>query len=171
MSSEQILVLLMCQAKASAKMTMVRQFPDQDISILQKSSIRTTLSDCNQEVDHYLEMNVLQESPNSHDFIPLSEHQSATPASFYSGPPVLHHHSGRCKVVILEGDLSKSPALTALTRQAPQAAATAETVANGNGDHAEEEDEAATPKVLEGVDVWVTSEYSTPPVCHIRPRC
>jgi nucleotide-sensitive chloride channel 1A len=107
-------------------------------------------------------MEVLQDAPKPDTFIPLSEHQSATPASFYSGPPVLHYHSGRCKVVILERDLHQSPALTALARQAQETSTTAEPVPNGNGDHAEEEDEAATQKVLDDVDVWVTSEYATP---------
>jgi nucleotide-sensitive chloride channel 1A len=108
-------------------------------------------------------MEVLREAPNASTFIPLSEHQSATPASFYSGPPVLHYHSGRCKVVILERDLNLSPALTALAREAEKTSATAEPVTNGNGEQGEEEDGPVEQKVLGDVDVWVTSESATFP--------
>ena len=115
-------------------------------------------------------MEVLQEVPKSDTFVPLSEHQSATPASFYSGPPVLHYHSGRCKVVVLERDLQNSPALAALARQAREIPATSEPVTNGNGRHGHrEEDVADTQKVLDDVDVWVTSEYGKFPPCDIWP--
>jgi hypothetical protein len=115
-------------------------------------------------------MEVLQEAPNSSTFVPLSEHQSATPASFYSGPPVLHYHSGRCKVVILERDLNLSPALTALARETEKTSTTAEPVTNGNGEQGEEEDESVKQKVLGDVDVWVTSEYATFLVRYIGPK-
>jgi hypothetical protein len=120
-----------------------------------------TLTQTTRHLTLYLEMEVLQEAPNSSTFVPLSEHQSATPASFYSGPPVLHYHSGRCKVVILERDLNLSPALTALARQSENTSTTAEPVTNGNGEQGEEEDEPDKQKVLDDVDVWVTSEYAT----------
>ena len=106
-------------------------------------------------------MEVLQEAPNSSTFVPLSEHQSATPASLYSGPPVRHYHSGRCKVVSLERDLYLSPALTALARESEKTSTTAERATNGNGEQGEEEDEPVKQKVLGDVDVWVTSEYAT----------
>jgi nucleotide-sensitive chloride channel 1A len=106
-------------------------------------------------------MEVLQEVPNSSAFVPLSEHQSATPASFYSGPPVLHYHSGRCKVVILERDLSLSPALTILARETEKTSTTTEPVTNGNGEQGEEDDEPIKQKVVGDVDVWVTSECAT----------
>ena len=115
-------------------------------------------------------MEVLQEAPNSDTFIPLSEHQSATPASFYSGPPVLHYHSGRCKVVILERDLNQSPALIVLARQAQHTSTVAETVTNGNGNHDQEDDASETHKILDGVDIWVTSEYAKPSLNIIGPR-
>jgi hypothetical protein len=102
-------------------------------------------------------MEVLQEAPNSSTFVPLSEHQSATPASFYSGPPVLHYHSRRCKVVILERDLNLSPALTALARETEKTSTTAEPVTNGNDEQND-------------VDVWVTSEYATFLIRYIGPR-
>src|SRR4051794_2149955 len=106
-------------------------------------------------------MEVLREAPNSSTFVPLSEHQSATPASFYSGPPVLHYHSGRCKVIILERDLNLSSALTSLVRETEKVSTTAKPVTNGNGEQGEEEDESVRQKVVGDVDVWVTSEYAT----------
>jgi len=115
-------------------------------------------------------MEVLQEAPKSDTFIPLSEHQSATPASFYSGPPVLHYHSGRCKVVILERDLNQSSALIVLARHAQDTSTTAETVTNGNGDHGQEEAGSETQKILDNVDIWVTSEYATSLLNTVGPR-
>lgn len=119
----------------------------------------------------HFEMEVLQEAPKSDTFIPLSEHQSATPASFYSGPPVLHYHSGRCKVVILERELNQSLALTVLARHAQDTSTTAETVTNGNGDYSQEEAESETQKILDNVDIWVTSEYATSLLNSVGPRC
>ena len=117
------------------------------------------LSDGRQTFDLYLEMEVLQEEPKSGTFVPLSEHQSATPSSFYSGPPVLHYQSGRCKVIILERDLSLSPVLAALARKAQDTRTPVEPVTNGNGNYTQrEEDEAEARRVLDGVEVWVTSE-------------
>ena len=141
-------------------MTITRKFLGCKVSSLQKSLLRIGLSDNKETLDLYLEMEMLQEAPKSSNFIPLSEHQSATPASFYSGPPVLHYHSDRCKVVILERDLNTSPALTALARQAQEAPASAEPVTNGDGNHAEvDDDDVVRWKVINNVDVWVTSEY------------
>jgi chloride channel, nucleotide-sensitive, 1A len=116
-------------------------------------------------------MEVLQEAPKSDSFIPLSEHQSATPASFYSGPPVLHYHGGRCKVIILERDLKQSPALTALAQKSHEAPATAEPVTNGSYDHGSEADEAEKQKVFDDVDVWVTSEYAASLMHNMKHGC
>jgi nucleotide-sensitive chloride channel 1A len=116
-------------------------------------------------------MEVLQEVPKSDTFIPLSEHQSATPASFYSGPPVLHYHSGRCKVIILERDLNQSPALTALARKAHETPTTAEPATNGSCDQGSEGGEAEKQKVFDDVDVWVTSEYAAPLMHNMKPGC
>ncbi|KAK2733356.1 hypothetical protein FQN55_003409 [Onygenales sp. PD_40] len=107
-------------------------------------------------------MEVLHDPPNASSFVPLAEHQSRTPASFYSGPPILHHLSERCKIVILERELSKSTALAGL-----KPSATASGSSNGaapiTATVAEDEDKEI---VIDGVDVWVTSErlllYSQP---------
>ena len=89
-------------------------------------------------------MNALPEAPSASSFVLLADHQSRTPASFYSGPPVLHYHSQRCKLLALERDLRSIPALNAIRGNT-----------SVNGSAAESEKET----VVEGVDVWVTSEY------------
>lgn len=103
-------------------------------------------------------METIREAPKASTFIPLAEHQSATPASFYTGPPVLHYHSDRSKVIILERDTSGAALLEPIFQHA---ANTTETQTNGGGEtigHTEANDNAQ--KVLEDVDVWVTSEYA-----------
>ncbi|OJJ48415.1 hypothetical protein ASPZODRAFT_93016 [Penicilliopsis zonata CBS 506.65] len=89
-------------------------------------------------------MEVIHSAPEASSFVLLAEHQSRTPASFYSGPPVLHHHSKRCKVVILEADLLATPALNGLREPANGSAP--------SGALSERE------VVIDGVDVWVTSD-------------
>lgn len=82
----------------------------------------------------------------------LAEHQSRTPSSFHSGPPVLHYHSQRCKVVILERDLVATPALNTLR------GAQASTNGTTEAAQASQEDEG-NEVAIDGVDTWVTSEY------------
>lgn len=107
-------------------------------------------------------MEILREAPKASSFVPLIEHQSATPASFYSGPPVLHYYSDRSKLIILEHEIGSVGAFAPLlerptcqTRSQPHANGTEGT--NGN---AEEPHEQGVQKVVEDVDVWVTSEYA-----------
>jgi nucleotide-sensitive chloride channel 1A len=98
-------------------------------------------------------MEVLREAPKVTSFVPLVEHQSATPASFYSGPPVLHYYSDRCKVLILDRDLSSVPALADFAN-----GRTGDSGENGtaiNGDGALEGE--GVYKTMEDVDIWVTS--------------
>ena len=101
-------------------------------------------------------MEVLREAPKASTFIPLAEHQSSTPASFYTGPPVLHYHSDRSKVIILERDASGTALLEPLLRQASTAGA-AQT--NGGADANGDGEGRSEQKVIEDVDVWVTSTY------------
>jgi nucleotide-sensitive chloride channel 1A len=89
-------------------------------------------------------MEVLNTSPEVSSFVPVAEHQSRTPSSFYSGPPVLHYHSQRCKIVVLERELLASPALNALRGE------------NATHNASTEDDEKEV--AIDGVDVWVTSE-------------
>ncbi|KAF4763675.1 hypothetical protein N7455_010896 [Penicillium solitum] len=90
-------------------------------------------------------MEVIRSSPEASSFVPLAEHQSRTPSSFYSGPPVLYHHSQRCKIVILERELLATPALNALRGQ---------DAVNSAASQDDEEKEVA----ISGVDAWVTSD-------------
>jgi len=104
-------------------------------------------------------MEILQEAPKSDAFIPLSEHQSATPASFYLGPPVLHYHSNRCKVRVAESELNSSPALAAFARGASDTPAPTDGLANGGGSLANGHAESTLEKIVEDVEIWVASEY------------
>ncbi|PGH07284.1 chloride channel, nucleotide-sensitive, 1A [Blastomyces parvus] len=115
-------------------------------------------------------MEVLHNPPEASSFIPLAEHQSHTPASFYSGPPILHHLSERCKIVVLERELSKSAALSGLRpiatgAEAVNGASVGESSVSATAPAAAGSDDEKEI-VIDGVDVWVTSErlllYSQP---------
>lgn len=96
-------------------------------------------------------MEVLTEAPRTGSFVPLAEHQSATPASFHNGPPVLHYYSDRCKVIVLENELQNAPALSEVVAKLSQATHSNDQE-QSNGSH-------SAKKTLEDIDVWVTSEY------------
>ncbi|KAK2748956.1 hypothetical protein FQN57_007239 [Myotisia sp. PD_48] len=100
-------------------------------------------------------MEVLHDPPNSSSFVPLTEHQSRTPASFYSGPPVLYYSSERCKVVILERDLAAAPAFEFLRTQTIAPNGAAPTGSKEVGDQEIVEDKGIA---IDGVNVWVTSD-------------
>ncbi|PLB35773.1 Voldacs domain-containing protein [Aspergillus candidus] len=93
-------------------------------------------------------MESLHTPPETSSFVLLADHQARTPSSFHSGPPVLHYHSKSCKLVVQDSDLAASPALGALRGQAAAGAA------GVNGSTSEGENQL----VIEGVDVWVTSD-------------
>jgi nucleotide-sensitive chloride channel 1A len=101
-------------------------------------------------------MEVLREAPKPSSFIPLIEHQSSTPASFYNGPPVLHYYSDRSKLVVQEHEAHSSPALAPLLEaSAPQPdhdpeASTTNGTSNG--------DVAGKQRVVFELDVYVTSD-------------
>jgi nucleotide-sensitive chloride channel 1A len=104
-------------------------------------------------------MEVFHTPPLASSFTPLAEHQSRTPESFYDGPPVLHYHSDRCKVVVLESDLTASPALNAL--RGPVVSTNGNAVNGSSATATQEAGETTQEKeiVIDDVDVWVTSEY------------
>lgn len=93
-------------------------------------------------------MEALTEAPRTSSFVALAEHQSTTPASFHSGPPVLHYHSDKCKVLVLEEELQDAPVLQRLVSQT-QSTATSQA---GNDNEGQ--------KIITDVNVWVTSEYA-----------
>ncbi|KAF2153450.1 hypothetical protein K461DRAFT_293715 [Myriangium duriaei CBS 260.36] len=76
-----------------------------------------------------MDLQPLSTPPDESTFQPLSEYQSATPATFFSGPPVLHHHSPHCTLTLSSDDLSVDPILSAL---APSSSSTSPTGLNGS---------------------------------------
>jgi chloride channel, nucleotide-sensitive, 1A len=92
-------------------------------------------------------MEIIRDAPGTSQFVSLSEHQSQTPASFYSGPPVLHYYSPSAKLVILDSELHSSPVFSKLADTTP----TDETLTNGDAPH---------EVVIAGVDVFITSEWA-----------
>ncbi|KAJ9617294.1 hypothetical protein H2200_001015 [Cladophialophora chaetospira] len=106
-------------------------------------------------------MEVLSEAPKPSSFVPLVEHQSSTPASFYTGPPVLHYYSDRSKLIILEHEAQSLPALAPLLAHSTSQAEPQDPIANGSSDTTS----IGNQKVIENLDVYVTSDklllYST----------
>ncbi|KAJ5451339.1 hypothetical protein N7491_000521 [Penicillium cf. griseofulvum] len=94
-------------------------------------------------------MEVIRSAPEASSFVPLAEHQSRTPSSFYSGPPVLYHHSQRCKIVILERELLATPALNVLRGQ---------DAVNNSAASQDQQDGDEKEVAISGVDTWVTSD-------------
>jgi chloride channel, nucleotide-sensitive, 1A len=104
-------------------------------------------------------MEVISDAPEANSFVPLIEHQSATPASFYSGPPVLHYNSQRCKVIVLESDIAKSPAIQRLAQDGEKVNATNGNSSNGDmTEDAPPPEESLTQRTIKDIDIWVTSE-------------
>jgi nucleotide-sensitive chloride channel 1A len=97
-------------------------------------------------------METLREAPRASSFTPLLEHQSATPASFYTGPPVLHYYSDRSKIIVLENEITAVAAFEPFLRNVTTQSEANGTETNGDNTH------HAKEKVIEDVDVWVTSE-------------
>ena len=107
-----------------------------------------------------LTMEIIHQAPTSSSFTPLAVHQSQTPESFYSGPPVLYHHSPSASLYLHASDLAAAPALSVLANGAHRSAnGTAAVAVNGHGTAEEEEEEDQDEEIeIVGVDVWVTSE-------------
>ncbi|GIK00177.1 hypothetical protein Aspvir_004197 [Aspergillus viridinutans] len=106
-------------------------------------------------------MEPLRSAPEASSFVLLADHQSRTPASFHSGPPVLHYHSKQCKLVILERDLLSTPALNAIRGSTPTANGSSDhtsTAAASNNAAADGEEGRENELVVDSVDVWVTSD-------------
>ena len=114
-------------------------------------------------------METVHHPPSQSDFVPLSQHQSQTPASFYDGPAILYHQSSSCTLKISKHDLK---ATTAFVGLAPGAKSTDAGQVNGHSDatltngehdvgHADEDERSEEVEVeIHNVDVWVTSEYT-----------
>jgi chloride channel, nucleotide-sensitive, 1A len=110
-------------------------------------------------------MEILHTPPVPSSYTSLTLHQSRTPVSFYEGPPVLHYHSGRCKVIILGSDLKALPALNTLRGPAfdsnggeVNGSATATTTTALERNDAELNPLDDEEVVIDDVDIWVASE-------------
>lgn len=117
-------------------------------------------------------MEIIHQAPSSSSFTPVAVHQSQTPESFYSGPPVLYHHSPSASLLLHASDLAAAPALSGLANGAHRRANGTATVAvNGHGaagGEEEEEEEEDEEIGIAGVDVWVTSECESLPLPSLR---
>jgi len=99
-------------------------------------------------------MEVIHTTPTTESFVPLSTHLSQTPESFFSGPPVLYHHSPAATLKTHASELATAPALQSLFGP-PQAPVNGTADIDTHFQDAEEEHEIEA----QGVDIWVSSEY------------
>ncbi len=105
-------------------------------------------------------MEIIHQAPEVTAFVPLIEHQSITPASFYSGPPVLHYHSQRCKVIVVESDMLKSAAVQRLAQGGETLNTSIGDTTNGVDVEAQSSaEDNPVRRVISNIDVWVTSEW------------
>jgi len=101
-------------------------------------------------------MEVIHDPPQTSDFTPLSTHQSQTPPSFHSGPPILHHHSAGATLKIHASELDASPILSTLAIGAIQTVTTGGDDEGENGAD-ENENENEEDMEIDDIDIWVTS--------------
>lgn len=99
-------------------------------------------------------MEVIHANPTTESFISLSIHQSQTPESFFSGPPVLYHHAPAASLKTHASELVTAPALQSLF-DSPQEPTNGDNNVDAHNANAEEEHEVEA----QGVDIWVSSEY------------
>ncbi|KAL8723893.1 MAG: hypothetical protein Q9181_007097 [Wetmoreana brouardii] len=101
-------------------------------------------------------MEILRILPTAEQFTPLANHQSQTPPSFYSGPPVLHQHSPSTTILLNSKDLASSPALATLL---PLSQHQRQSNGSAHASSADEIDDDSGHDIrTEDIDVWVTSD-------------
>ena len=106
-------------------------------------------------------MEIIHDPPKAESFTPLATYQSQTPESFFSGPPVLYHHSPSATLSLHKSDLESAPILSRLAEGAHKTAnGTSSSAVNGNTHHHEEEEDADDDEEISipDIDIWVTSE-------------
>lgn len=91
-------------------------------------------------------LSTIRTPPSLEDYIPLAEHQSKTPETFYGGKPVLHHHVEGAKAWIPASQAASLPIF-------PRDSTTAPTEPESQG-LTEDSEEMREQKV----DIFVTSE-------------
>ncbi|KAL8770411.1 MAG: hypothetical protein Q9209_003837 [Squamulea sp. 1 TL-2023] len=97
-------------------------------------------------------MEVLHSAPYAGQFTPLTTHQSETPSSFHSGPPVLHHHSHSTTIIINSQELESAPAFQHFVPPHQRSNGVAPSSTEDESEH------LGHAITIEGVDVWVTSD-------------
>ncbi|KAL4805974.1 regulator of volume decrease after cellular swelling-domain-containing protein [Aspergillus unguis] len=94
-------------------------------------------------------MESLNSPPDTSSYTLIDSFQSSTPESFH-GHTLLYYTNTNIKLVAREADLSSTPELNALR--------IAETGANGSSAEDANGDQAEKEVVVEGLDLWVTSD-------------
>ena len=103
-------------------------------------------------------MEIIHEAPKAESFTPLAVYQSQTPESFFSGAPVLYHHSPSATLSIHKSDLESAPILSRLADGAHKTSNGTSSAVNGNTHHEEEEEDDDEELSIPNIDIWVTSE-------------
>ena len=91
--------------------------------------------------------------PPLSSYIPLADHQSSTPSSFFAGPPVLYHHCKSATLLVPSDDVTEDSAV----KQFCASASSVELTGNGRGIPRPEGEREGDIKV-EGVEIFVTSQ-------------
>jgi len=92
-----------------------------------------------------MELQEVRERPSISDFIPISDHESETPDTFFGGPPVLHAYSPTAKLLCghsVYGDIS------ALQRLGPE-----QVISTTSRSTVDQEPEVE----IDGLEIWVSS--------------
>lgn len=87
----------------------------------------------------------MRERPSISDFIPISDHESETPDTFFGGPPVLHAYSPTAMLVCGQSEYGD---ISALQRLGPEQIVSA-TPSPTEGQEPEVE--------IDGLEIWVSS--------------
>jgi nucleotide-sensitive chloride channel 1A len=103
-------------------------------------------------------LTVLNNPPTSSEFVPLSEHQSQTPSSFFSQTPVLHYHGKDLKVVVPSNQLSALP-IFSKPKAEPEIKTSTGGQPNGTHDDSTEEQKDDEKTTITGIETWVTSKW------------
>jgi len=92
-----------------------------------------------------MELQEVRERPSLADFIPISDHESETPDTFFGGPPVLHAYSPTAKLLCGQSEYGR---IGALRRLGPE-----QIVSATSGTAISQETEVE----IEGLEIWVSS--------------
>lgn len=109
-------------------------------------------------------LQIIRDAPSRDSYTSLVEHQAQTPGTFFGGKPVLYYQAQGAKLSIDKQHLASDSSFASLAPAETEA--TSEPVVNGNSDHADQQQVE-----LQGLDVWVTSEYGMDNHVPINRHC